>query len=293
MEALRAIRIAMHARRQAREILRRFKPNAVIATGGYACWPTASAAISEGITTVLHEANASAGLAVRMLAGRSDLVLLGQEHTSGISGIFVGNPVRREFFTAERGAARQRLGIPQNAFFIASQGGSGGADKLNCAVCEAMASIGSQYENVYFIHSTGKRYYDAVKERYPKLCQGKCRIVPYITDMPSVLAAADLAISRCGAMALAELAASATPAILIPSPNVTNDHQRKNASLAKSGGAATVIDEGELNANMLTDEIVRLMNDKAALEKMKRAQAAHAMPASAAKIVDLIEKKLK
>jgi UDP-N-acetylglucosamine--N-acetylmuramyl-(pentapeptide) pyrophosphoryl-undecaprenol N-acetylglucosamine transferase len=294
VEALRAIRMATYARREAREILRRFKPNAVIATGGYACWPTASAAISEGIPTVLHEANASAGLAVRMLAGRSDLVLLGQKQTAGISGIFVGNPVKREFFNTSRAEARQKLGIPQNAFFIASQGGSGGANELNRAAIEAMKRICLQCGNVYFMHSTGKKYYDDVREKHPELCQGgNARVVPYITDMPSVLAAADLAISRCGAMALAELAASATPAILIPSPNVTNDHQRKNARQAATGGAATVIEENERLTDALTDEIMRLINDKAALEAMKKSQASHAMPDAAARIVDLIEKRLK
>jgi UDP-N-acetylglucosamine--N-acetylmuramyl-(pentapeptide) pyrophosphoryl-undecaprenol N-acetylglucosamine transferase len=220
----------------------------VIGTGGYVSYPVLKAALGLGIPTVIHESNAIPGLATRMLMGRVDLILLGMQNserafTRAKRAVYVGVPVDRAFMSTNPELARARLGIGQRKVVL-SFGGSLGAEAINRYAMRASAAM--EDKGVLWIHASGRRYYDEMRKCCPD--RENFRLLPYIEDMPSYLAAADLAICRAGASTLAELQASRTPAILIPSPNVALDHQTKNARLIEQSGDAVVLDERDVDS---------------------------------------------
>ena len=260
--SFKSIKNAFEAQRKARNILKQFEAGLVIGTGGYVCWPTLSAAKALSIPTVLHESNSVAGMAVKILASKADLLLIGQKRVEGLNGgFFVGNPISSEFGSYTKGFARASLGIPKNCRLILSAGGSGGANTFNTTVPEAVKNILDKNDRIYYVYASGQKYYENAMERFSDATSARFKIFPYINDMPRMLAAADLAIVRAGAMTLAELAASKCPAIIIPSPNVTRDHQRKNATVFEKANAATVIDETNLDAGKLADAILEILSN--------------------------------
>ncbi|MBO7304250.1 MAG: undecaprenyldiphospho-muramoylpentapeptide beta-N-acetylglucosaminyltransferase [Clostridia bacterium] len=273
LTAMKAMLVALRAKRKARSIISGFKPDAVIGTGGYVSWPVIRAAQELNIPTLIHESNASAGLVTRLLAPRCDRVLLNfkgsdKEFKSSDNVRFVGNPVREQFFTTSKADARRKLGIPQRDFLITSIGGSGGSLKINSASVALMKAYSTKNRHVRHIHSCGIKYYDSLKERYPELTNGSdgCIIKPYIEDMPTVMTASDVVVSRCGAMTISELSAAGVAAILVPSPNVTGNHQYKNAKLLCDRGAAIMIEDSEVNERTLLDAVRKLGTD----EKLRR-----------------------
>ena len=257
-------------------IIREFEPEIVIGTGGYACWPVLRAAQMLKIPTVLHESNVVPGLATRMLAHKCTRVLLnfpGSEkelkHSDNVA--IVGNPILSETTSGTRESARRRLGISSSEFFILSFGGSGGAEVLNKHAVALMQNYCMKVGRVRHVHATGRKYYSAIKSAYPSLTTGKCgcMIYPYIEDMATHMLAADVVICRCGAMTLSELASAGTVPILIPSPNVTDNHQYKNGKLFVDKGAALMIEESELNDRTLTDAVRYLENNPHLMIKMR------------------------
>ena len=287
--SLKSIKNALAAQREARNILKQFDANLVIGTGGYVCWPTLSAAKALSVPTVLHESNSVAGMAVKILASKADLLLIGQKRVEGLGGgLFVGNPISAEFGSYTKSFARASLGIPKNYKLIISAGGSGGANTFNTTVPLAVKRLIDKNDSIRYVFASGRKYYDGAKERFCDFPPSRFKILPYINDMPKMLAAADLAIVRAGAMTLAELAASRCPAIIIPSPNVTRDHQRKNAIIFEKAKAATVIDEAELDEEQLSREIESVLLDDKKLLSMGRAMDALAVRDSALRAVNLI-----
>ena len=197
------------SRKSAAEILSDFKPDVVIGTGGYVSFPVIREAHKRGIPTVIHESNSALGLASRMLLSRVDLLLLGMDMKAKHKNAhYVGNPVREGFGRMPRHEAKRRLGIPKDKTLIVSVGGSIGAEQFNSAVLEMMNKNLSD-SNIYHIHSCGRRYYNEVSNKYPLLTdsKGRQRILPFIEDMITAFAAADIVISRSGAMTLSEIAA--------------------------------------------------------------------------------------
>ena len=282
---IRAVWRAVRSTGEARAIIRNFAPDAVLGTGGYVCWPVLRAARSLGIPTLLHESNAYPGLVTRMLAGSVDRMLLGCGRTleylkPGVGAEVVGNPLRRGFGLIRRGVARSRLGIGEGELSVISFGGSIGAEKLNRAVIEVMSDERLLPGKIRHIHAVGERYFDMVKGETPELCHGICgrRVVSYINNMPEEMNAADLVICRAGAMTLAEIEAVGVASILIPSPNVTDDHQRKNAEVLVREGAAVMISEGELSASALSAVMKNLLSDTQKRREMARRAARLAMP---------------
>ena len=268
IKTIKNIHVALTALKKAKEIIKEFSPNVVIGTGGYVCWPVLKAAERMGIPTVIHESNAAPGLATKLLAKKCDRVLLNlegseKEFKRQDNLRIVGNPVRQEFITQDRRIARKKLGLSDKDFFIFSFGGSGGSEKLNNTVIELMDSHSTKNKNIKHVHACGRKYFGAIKKKHPHLAHGKdgCIIKPYIDDMAVMTKAADVVISRAGAMTIAEISAAGTAAIFIPSPNVTNNHQYKNAMLICNAGAAIMIEESELNERTLSDEVKRLEND--------------------------------
>jgi len=251
-------------------ILKEETPDLVLGTGGYVCYPVLRAASKRGIPTVLHESNAKAGIAARLLARRTDLALINfpsaeRDFRSSGKTVFSGNPLREEFYTLRREEGRKRLGLKPNDQFLVVFGGSLGAKKLNEAIEEALPRLLSTNRNLRILHAVGKNGSDKKGlvpcERYERR--------EYIEEMPTCLTAADLVVCRAGAMTLSEIAAAGVPSILVPFPAATGDHQTKNASAFADAGAAILLPDALLSSDRVAGEIERLLSDPAEREKMR------------------------
>ncbi len=285
---------------EAKKILTRFKPDAVIGMGGYVCYPIVKEAQKMGIATLIHEANAVLGLSARLLARGADKLLLGfdsEDIKKRFSrAIFVGNPVRKEFYKYSRDAARASLGLKKTDIFILSVGGSIGAKVLNDMCIDMMRTVSAPLAYAHHMHISGKRYYEEIKNEYPSLCEnGKDKIVPFRDDMPRLLCSADIVISRCGAMTIAEICAVGVAPILIPSPNVTNDHQMKNALNIKSKGGGIIIEENDGAGQHLKETLIKLIRSPKARLNLVDAQRTlskeNTLEIITKEIVDAIEKR--
>ncbi len=263
---------------KAKKLVKEFKPDIVIGTGGYVCWPVLVAASRLGIPTAVHESNAFPGVAVRKLRPYVDRIWLNfkesAEHLDASDKIrHVGNPLRSSFGDISREKARDELGITgKYDFYILSYGGSMGAERVNDACLELMARFGLENKKVFHQHATGAIEWEAAREKFKELgLSDKENLVlsEYIYDMPKRMAAADIVISRAGAMTVSELAMMKKTSIMIPSPNVTNNHQYKNAKVIENMGGTVLIEEKEManGADRLINEVSALISDP---EKMKR-----------------------
>ncbi len=258
------------SRYAAKKIVKQFRPDVVIGTGGYVCLPVMLAAAALKIPALVHEQNVFPGLAVRMCANHADTAISFPETEKYFKKppkhlILTGNPIRPELL---RGKKEKPTGEP----LVVISGGSLGAQKLNDTLIELLKMGGQDYYGI--IASTGERNYEAVmqkiKEEKIRLCENK-KILPYIHNMDEVLQKADLAVTRAGAITVSELCALGKPAILVPSPNVTNDHQTYNARSMEKNGAAVLLPESELTAEMLAGQIKTLLSNRGHLEDMARA----------------------
>ena len=264
---IKSIALALSAEKAARRIISDFKADAVVGTGGYVCWPVLHAANSMKIPTILHESNAVAGLVTRLLAKRTTRVILNAEECAKYlkrkdNVCVLGNPLSKKFYTVSRKSARKKLKIADSDFYILSYGGSGGAQKMNDVIADVIKSYSSKEPGVKHLHATGARYF----KTYGQVQHKNCRIVPYIENMHEHLAAADVVICRCGAMTLSEIEAVGTPAILIPSPNVTDNHQYENGRVLEKHGTALMIEEKNLDKNSLIKAINDVKNSKKGTE---------------------------
>ena len=232
--------LVMTSPHKAKKILREFRPDIVIGTGGYVCWPLLQAASSMGIPSMVHESNALPGVAVRQLQNKVDVILTNFEATADLLRakdriVHVGNPLRSGYESVDKMTARKALGIPDSTrFVILSFGGSLGAAKLNEAAVDVMRQFSLTRKDVMHIHAGGSRGYENAMRLFSGYgLAGNERLVikDYIYNMHQYMAAADLVICRAGAMTLTELAKMKKSAILIPSPNVTDNHQYKNAKV--------------------------------------------------------------
>lgn len=256
---------------KAKAILREFQPDIVIGTGGYVCWPIMKAAAQMGIPTALHESNALPGVAVKMLQGTVDRIFLNFKETGAQLRaknkiMHVGNPLRPGFSVADKTEARKALGIPEDAKVLLSFGGSLGARAINNAAMELMQEYVNDHEEVFYIHATGTSSYEEYHALFEEAGLNQLpnlRMTEYLYDMPTQMAAADIIICRAGAMTVSELAAMGKCAVLIPSPNVTDNHQYKNAKVLADKGAAVLIEEKDLVDGALLTAVCRLLeNDK-------------------------------
>jgi UDP-N-acetylglucosamine--N-acetylmuramyl-(pentapeptide) pyrophosphoryl-undecaprenol N-acetylglucosamine transferase len=227
------------------------------------------------IRTFIHEQNAFAGLTNKLLERYVEKVFVAFEeakvHFKNQNKLVVsGNPVRKDFFHADKKECRAKFGISDDEFAVLSFGGSQGAAKINEVMAEALETLSKDEKNVIFF-VTGASYYDKildrVKEKNVNLNE-KARILPYIDDMAKCLVACDIVICRAGALAVSEIMVCAVPAILIPSPHVASNHQFFNAKALVDKGGAVMIEEKELDAKRLVETILTLKNDTDALEKM-------------------------
>lgn len=278
-------------KKQAKKIIEEFQPDYVIGTGGYASGPIVKVASSMGIPSFIQEQNAFPGVANKMLEKHVKNVFLGFEEGGKYfkhpeKHIVTGNPVRASFFNFDRDSARAKLGLKDEHFMILVFGGSLGAGKINRAMLDVIEKYSGKDE-VQLFFATGKSYYEPIMteltDREISL-KDNIHIQEYIENMQDYLAAADLVVSRSGALTVSEIAITGRPSILIPSPNVTGDHQTFNARAISDKGGAILMREDQLEQGILFDELERLRNNKALLESM-REQTLKCAPMDAADII--------
>ncbi|QHW30376.1 undecaprenyldiphospho-muramoylpentapeptide beta-N-acetylglucosaminyltransferase [Paenibacillus rhizovicinus] len=283
--------------RRSKELLRGFKPDAVVGTGGYVCGPVLYAAAKLGIPTLIHEQNAIAGLTNQFLSRYADSVAVSFEEAlsqfkRSKSTIYTGNPCATNVVRADKQEGFTHLGIPSGSRIVLLVGGSRGAKAINDVMVDMVPLLG-RLPDVHFVFVTGESYYEQTMERIkaaqPRL-PSTLKVLPYLHRMPEVLAASQLVVGRSGASSLAEITALGIPSILIPSPNVTNNHQEANARSLADAGAAEMIRERELNGAALFERISRIMMKKDVHTKMGEAARGLGMPNSAALIVGELKK---
>ncbi len=284
---------------EAKNIISAFQPDVAVGTGGYVCYPVLKAAHQLGIPTFVHESNAVPGLTTKFLSRMVDCVMVGFENVrenypKGANVVFTGTPVRGGFEHISREEARAHLGVAQDAKLLLSVWGSLGSDHMN-GIMREFAPMTANRRDFLLVHSAGKRGYTALNETVCARCgeslpEHGVSIREYIYDMADVMAAADLIVCRSGASTLGELAALGKPALLIPSPNVTNNHQEKNARLLEAAGAADVLLEGEFDAEKLYNRVLGLLNDQNKLKQMSAAMKRCGVPDATNCIVDLVLK---
>ena len=298
---LYAIKCVLDAVKECKRIFREFKPNAVIGTGGYASFPALYAAQSMGIPTCVHEANAVPGVTTKMAANKANRVLVAFEESvkyykNPDKVEFVGMPVRKEFICTTKEAAREKLGL--SGHVVVSAFGSQGAKVMNETMADMMPLEQADGFPFHHIHATGS----FGKEWMPKRVKDNgvdyencpaLDIREYIYDMSDVLAAADVIIGRAGSATCNEIGAAGTPCILIPSPNVTNNHQEKNARVLEEGGGAVVVLEKDCTPEKMYDLVKQLLGDEARRAEMSRNLHRIVRMDSTERICDIVEELIK
>lgn len=283
-------------------ILRKVQPDLVIGAGGYVSGPVVQTAAKKGILTAIHEQNAFPGITNKILAKSVDLVFVAMPDAVERLGpaangktFVVGNPVREAMWNTDRTAARKALGAKDGQIVVVSFGGSLGAQRLNEAVAE-LAVWELKERDFLHIHATGsieKKDFAALAKKLNIDGDARFQIREYIEDMPSMLAAADLVISRAGALTLAEISAVGRAAVLIPSPNVAENHQYYNALQLEKLGAARVLEEKNLGQGALQKTVDEITQSQASLMEMGAKARALAQPDSLEKIWTHLEQLLK
>ena len=281
-----------------KKIIKEFDADVIIGTGGYACFPALMAGTLMKIPTCVHESNAMPGLTTRLLADRVDRMLVcfpesAQRYKHPEKVETVGMPIRREFIYTEKAAARKELGLG-NEPLVVSAFGSLGAKKMNEAVAEMFRLEQEAGFPFRHIHATGKFGWEWMPEKVASYgvnlenCQS-IEMKEYIYNMPTLMAAADVIISRAGASSCNEIAASGTPAVLIPSPNVTDNHQEKNARVLSDRGGAVLMLEKDCSAKALFDTVQSLLADGKRRDAMATALQQDVILDSVERICDIIE----
>ena len=253
-----------------RGIIKSFKPDVVVGTGGYVSGPLLFEASALGIPTLIHEQNVFAGMTSKMLSPRVDTVCISFEKSrerfkKAKNVVLTGNPVREKLFDISPSEARKNLGIGNSPFVVAF-GGSLGAQRLNEVMAEYIKSIKNKDVKVLF--ATGERGFDDVSKTLGGNVPDGTKIVKYIYNMDEAMQAADLLVCRAGAITLSEINALGKPSVLIPSPNVTDNHQYYNAKALSDNGAALMTEEKDLDNESFVRTVDKLLSDKNKLKSM-------------------------
>lgn len=263
------------ASHEARKLIKDFQPDICVGTGGYVAGPVIREAMKLRIPAVIHEQNAFPGVTNKMLSKRANKTMLAvadaQKHLDPAANcVLTGNPVRQSILRANRAESRKALGLDDRPMVL-SFGGSLGARKINEAVAELLVH-GAKNDRFRYIHGYGQYggwFPDLLKEkglvlsRHPNM-----DIREYINNMPECLAAADLVICRAGAISLSELQAQGKAAILIPSPNVAENHQYHNAMAMVNRGAAVILEEKDLTGEALCAKVDELFKNPQTVLKL-------------------------
>ncbi|APX66822.1 undecaprenyldiphospho-muramoylpentapeptide beta-N-acetylglucosaminyltransferase [Sphingomonas sp. gentR] len=289
----KALREMWRGRAMARELYKTFRPAAVIGFGGYPAMPALLAAFAEGIPTAIHEQNAVLGRVNRLVAGKVDAIALSYEDTQRLSAKhgdktrLVGNPVRDQVLALR---ARPYPLLEEDGIFrVLVTGGSQGASILSQVVPDGLAMLPVTFRRrLQVTHQARIEDIDAVRAKYAEH-EIPAELATYLPDLPEQLAWAHLVIARAGASTLAELTVAGRPAILVPLPSATDDHQTVNArEMTKAGGARTIA-QGDFTPVELAKQMQKLGLDPAALENAAGRARACGRPEAASDLADLVE----
>jgi UDP-N-acetylglucosamine--N-acetylmuramyl-(pentapeptide) pyrophosphoryl-undecaprenol N-acetylglucosamine transferase len=276
---------------QAWRLVGRHRPHAVLGVGGYSSGPVLVAAKLRGVATIIHEANAFPGLANRVLGRFTNAVAVAfpdaLPRLKRRDGVVTGNPIREEFFALGK-APRQPATSNQQRLLVF--GGSQGSRMLNDTMTGALLFLARLKDSLEIVHQTGPNELQKVQDAYRQSAFASARVVPYLDPMANEIAAADLVVSRAGAMTIGELAAIGRGAILVPFAAATNNHQEVNARVVEKAGGAVVITEKELTPERLAGAISDVIADPVRASRMGNSAKRLATPAATQNIVDLIER---
>lgn len=282
--------------REAKKIILDFKPDVVVGFGGYVSGPVVRMAAKLGIHTAIHEQNAYPGITNKALAKEVDKVMLTTENAEKYlepknPPVITGLPVRGEMLKADRAVSRAELGVRDNQKLILSMGGSLGAEAINNAMVDLIAANHTN-KNLYFLHAMGQFglwVSDKLKEKGvdPDKAEN-VEIREYINDMARCMSAADIVICRAGASSLSEIEALGKASILIPSPNVAENHQYHNAMALVEKDAAVLIEEKNLTAESLEEVFSSLINDEEKIKTLAENAKKLAITDAKEKIADII-----
>jgi UDP-N-acetylglucosamine--N-acetylmuramyl-(pentapeptide) pyrophosphoryl-undecaprenol N-acetylglucosamine transferase len=275
---------------QSWQLIGRFNPDVVVGTGGYVSGPVLLTASLRGKPVLIQEQNAHAGVTNKILAKRAERVHIAfpeveKDFPPGRS-VLSGNPTRQELQIIDRQEGRRYYDVPEGANVLLVFGGSLGSAAINGAVKAHLSELLAE-EQVYLIWQTGAAYYDQVRASVDE--RPRLRLLKYLDRMDLAYGAADVVVCRAGAITCSELMVTGTPAILVPSPNVTADHQTKNARSMESAGAAMLLPEARLDGE-LVESVRKLMGDPEKRKAMSEAARRIARPDAAERIAkDVIE----
>ncbi|RYL95483.1 undecaprenyldiphospho-muramoylpentapeptide beta-N-acetylglucosaminyltransferase [Sporolactobacillus sp. THM7-4] len=278
---------------RSKKLIKDFRPDVIVGTGGYVCGPVVYAGARLGIPTIINEQNSVPGLTNKFLSRYVNKIAICLEAARSCfpkeKVVLTGNPRASEVITGNASRGRASLGLSERRKTVLIVGGSRGARPINEAVLEILGELKTR--NYQVVYVTGEVHYDKVIRQAKSAGNPEnVKIVPFIHQMPDVLAATDLTICRAGATSIAELTALGVPSVLIPSPYVTNNHQEKNARAIAANGAAKVLPENEMDGQKLLAIIDELINNPAALRNMHEAALKHGKPNAADEFGQLIVK---
>ncbi|GAB4334880.1 MAG: undecaprenyldiphospho-muramoylpentapeptide beta-N-acetylglucosaminyltransferase [Calditrichia bacterium] len=277
---------------QSRKVIKEFQPQVVIGTGGYVSGPVVYTAAKKGIPTLIEEQDSYPGITTRLLARHADVICLAhadaEKHLTGVKGevLVTGNPLRLNLKFRSREEAAAEWGFDPEKPIVLVFGGSSGARALNEAFSRIAPDI-IRETAAQILWQSGKNQYDLYQLKPAAKLPG-VKLVPYLNDMGLAYSAADVIISRAGAITLAELALAEKPAILVPYPAAAGNHQLHNAKTAENGGAALVVPEGERFFTNLNAAIIDLLNDAEKRARMGQAWKQFQKPDAARKIAEKI-----
>ncbi len=273
----------------AKKIIQEFQPDFVIGTGGYVCGPVVRMASKLGIKTYIHEQNAFPGMTNKLLEKYVEKVFISFPEAKKYfknqeKMVLSGNPVRENFFHGSRSEARKKLGIPEDRFMVLASGGSRGALRINESMIDVADFLAGQDE-VELYMATGSVFYEQAKAALAKHeAMSNIHLMEYIKNMDDYLKAADVVIGRSGALTVSEITVCGRASILVPSPNVTGNHQYFNAKAVADKGGAILIEEKDLTDEILLENIMKLKKNRALLAEMEEA-AKKAAPGRACDII--------
>lgn len=267
-------------------IIKKFNPDVVISCGGYVAGPVGWVATKMGVPLVIQEQNSFPGITNRMLGKNAELIFTAFDNAENYfpkeKTQLAGNPTRKSLSHANREGALKTFDFSNNKKTLLILGGSGGAKSINDAMQRHIEKLHNDF-GLQIIWQCGKRYYDTLRKDITPQDFDHLRLKDFIHDMPAAYAAADLVISRAGALSCSELALTGKPSILVPSPNVAGDHQTKNAKSMVVNGAAKLVADDELE-NDLPSVVKDIIDDEQQLNKMSKAAKQLARPNAAEEI---------
>ena len=296
LDNIKTVQLFVESIKRSKEILREFKPDVVIGTGGYVSGSVVYAAARMKIPTIVHEQNSVPGITNKFLSRFADRVGISfpdaAQYFPENKTVLVGNPRAQEVVTSGKSEVLEQYGLLPDIPTVLIFGGSQGALKINQAVIQALPKFSQKEYQV--LYASGDRYYNEIAEKFDiEKINHNLSLQPYIKNMTDVMANVDLLIGRAGATSIAELTALGLPAILIPSPYVTNDHQTKNAQSLVNAGAVKMITDADLTGKKLVEAVDEIMGDPEKKAMMAKASRQEGIPDAAERLWSLVNEIVK